>query len=328
MTEDITGCAYWLHRGRKTGHTQGRGARKGGNNAEWTIESADGNQELAEPHFTEDWVRPEETDYARLVALQAYMLNASSSTAPHHRDSCYVVATDSHLAKNANTVTMPAKTYAIGTSPREVVEDCATTAGKDYGVVRHHAPSADVTDWSLHDAALTCDGDDAELIACTRRPAECATRPIDTSGSTPRRGRCTGADEQRPTGCWRTACDWMGPRQLQHAWYRRPIGSGAPGSRSRRAWSRRPTGIVSGTFAWPSPSLHRRAPAARCGSSGTVGASSSTVWRDRLARHGSPVSTATVRPGPAAPLLIAVVIGTGRARHHDACRRPECEGHA
>jgi hypothetical protein len=144
LVEDVTGCERWIHRGRINSGVFGKGARPGGNNAELENTSFDGNMELRGQAFTEDWVRPAETDYERLVALQAYILNGPDSTSPvpggdthGSRASCRVVVDDSHLCKNAHTVTMPAATYPIGTQPVDVVSDCATTAGKDYGVVIH-----------------------------------------------------------------------------------------------------------------------------------------------------------------------------------------------
>jgi hypothetical protein len=147
LIEDVTGCERWIHRGRINSGVFGMGARPGGNNAELENTSFDGNMELRGQAFTEDWVRPAETDYERLVALQAYILNGPDSTSPvpagdthGSRASCRVVVDDSHLCKNANTVTMPAATYPIGTQPIDVVSDCATTAGKDFSVVIHDGP--------------------------------------------------------------------------------------------------------------------------------------------------------------------------------------------
>ena len=147
-TDDASTCEHWIFRGRKTGHSAGRGVRKGGNNAEWSINIDDGNIELTGQPFTEDWVRPAEMGYDRLVALQAYTLNGTSSTAPHPRATCDITVLDSHLAPDANGVILPAKTYPIGTEPREVVEDCATTEGKDYGVVIHSTTTASALDAS------------------------------------------------------------------------------------------------------------------------------------------------------------------------------------
>lgn len=135
--DDATGCLRWIHRGRINSALVGRGARPYASSLDHEETSFDGNMELRGQPFTEDWVRPQETDYARLVALQAYILNGTSSTAPHTRGSCRVVALDSHLCKNAHTVTMPATTYPKESQPFDVVQDCATTAGKDFGVVIH-----------------------------------------------------------------------------------------------------------------------------------------------------------------------------------------------
>ena len=138
MIEDVTGCPYWLHRGRRSDWNARRGARKAGNSTDIGLTSADCNVELRNPHFTEDWVRPEETDYARVVALQGYQFNGTDSTAPHHRDSCRITVHTSHRAPNTNTVLMPAKTYEIGSTAEDVIRDCAETAGKTYSVTIHH----------------------------------------------------------------------------------------------------------------------------------------------------------------------------------------------
>lgn len=138
LTEDASGCAIWVHRGRRSSIDLGRGIRKGGAENEWQLTTDDANMEIKNPHFTESWVRPEETDYARLVALQGYMLNGSSSTAPHHRDSCLITVNTEHRTPNTNTVTMPAKTYEVGATAQDVIQDCAEMAGKSYGVTIHH----------------------------------------------------------------------------------------------------------------------------------------------------------------------------------------------
>jgi predicted GH43/DUF377 family glycosyl hydrolase len=150
-TEDASGCPNWLAVGRIAGSDGGRGIQKAADAVEFTTNVMDANMELQGQAFTEDWVRPEETDYERIVALQAYTLNAWDSTAPKFRGTCDVTVLDTHLAPNANTVTMPAKTYPAGTQPREVIEDCATTAGKIFAVVIHEGPkpgTGDTMAWS------------------------------------------------------------------------------------------------------------------------------------------------------------------------------------
>jgi len=137
-TEDGPGYEAWLFRGRVANVEGGRGVAKVEDEVEWHVTADDGNIDLRGQAFTTSWVRPEETDIQRLVALQLYTLNGSSSTATHHRDTCEIIVNTSHLAPNTNTVTMPAKKYLPGTQPMEVVQDCAQTAGKTFGVVIHH----------------------------------------------------------------------------------------------------------------------------------------------------------------------------------------------
>ena len=138
MVEDSQTPDIWLSRGRVATDEGGRGLVKADGELEWTVTVEDGNIELRGQGFTENFVRPEETDIQRLVALQAFTLNGTSSTALRHRDTCNVTINTSHLAPNTNTVTMPAKKYLFGTQPLDVVRDCAETAGKQYGVVIHH----------------------------------------------------------------------------------------------------------------------------------------------------------------------------------------------
>jgi hypothetical protein len=137
-TEDAPGAEVWLARHRIAAADGGRGIVVVDNEVDFDVTTEDGNVELRGQAFTDSWVRPAETDVARLVALQAYTLNGASSTADHFRETCNVTVNTSHLTPNTNTVSMPAKKYPPGTQPEEVVRDCADTAGKTYGVVIHH----------------------------------------------------------------------------------------------------------------------------------------------------------------------------------------------
>lgn len=143
-TEDASGDELWLSRGRISAYEIGRGDSKGDDNVEWSFTVDDANVDLRGLAFTEDWVRPTETEVARLLALQAYTLNGTSSTRPtsggviSYRPSTTITVSTSHLMPNTATVTMPAKTYPANTQPMDVVNDCNTTAGKVYGVVIHH----------------------------------------------------------------------------------------------------------------------------------------------------------------------------------------------
>lgn len=137
-TEDAPGSEIWLSRGRIASADGGRGDVLIDDEVEFEVVVDDGNVDLRGQAFTAAWVRPEETDYARLVALQAYTLNGASSTATWHRDTCDVTISSTHLAPNTGTVTMPAKKYLPGTQPADVIRDCAEMAAKFYGVVIHH----------------------------------------------------------------------------------------------------------------------------------------------------------------------------------------------
>lgn len=164
-TEDAPGCEYWLAQGRMSSTDVGRGVQVSDDNLEVVTTVDDCNMDMRGLSFTEDWVRPEETDTDRLYALQAYTLNGVSSTRPNadgsitYRPSTIVVVADSHLCPDTNTVTMPAKTYPAGTEPAEVVDDCSSTAGKIYGVVIHHGPapgdSGVIAHWTFDDPTLS-----------------------------------------------------------------------------------------------------------------------------------------------------------------------------
>ncbi len=148
-TEDASGDELWLAQGRISGYTVGRpDYQPGDQNVEWSITVDDANRDLDGLAFTEAWVRPEETGTARLYALQAYTLNGTSSTRPTsggditYRPSTTITISSTHLAPDTETTLLPAKTYPADTEPRSVVDDCATTEGKVYGVVLHHVGGA------------------------------------------------------------------------------------------------------------------------------------------------------------------------------------------
>lgn len=138
-TEDDPGSEIWLSRGRIAGSDSGRGGViVVDDEKEHEVVVDDCNVDLRGQAFTSSWVRPAETDYQRLVALQAYTLNGASSTATYHRDTCDITISSTHLAPNTATVNMPAKKYLPGTQPADVIRDCAEMAAKFYGVVIHH----------------------------------------------------------------------------------------------------------------------------------------------------------------------------------------------
>lgn len=71
------------------------------------------------------WVRPSETDVARVHALHAAFLNGSPRATTVLDDTTYV--------PNTHTVTMPAKQYN-SSDPFEVMRECADSAGKEFFV--------------------------------------------------------------------------------------------------------------------------------------------------------------------------------------------------
>lgn len=137
-TEDASGDELWLAQGRTSGEEEGRGIPLAEDIVEHVVTVDDANVDTRGLAFTEDWVRPAETGTDRLYALDAYILSAGSSTSPTLRYSTDITISDAHLAPDTNTVTMPAKTYPAGTQPSEVINDCAETEGKVWGVVIHH----------------------------------------------------------------------------------------------------------------------------------------------------------------------------------------------
>jgi hypothetical protein len=98
-----------------------RGRQKADRAREVIVEAADRNEELTDI-IVDDWVRPEETDVERILALITDYLSgtprATTNIAP-----TYVSA--------ENPVTMPAKTYD-GTDPKGVFDECATMANKNF----------------------------------------------------------------------------------------------------------------------------------------------------------------------------------------------------
>jgi hypothetical protein len=160
-TEDASGDELWLARSRIAQSESGRrGPFIGGDEVEWLVTANDNNIDLRGQAFTEVWERPEETDIDRILALNAYCLDAENSTAPHFRYSCKIRIDRTHLLNDDVEYSMPAKVYPPGTQPQEVLQDCADSAGKLYGVVIHH------TDSSSHDCLLYVNELDNSTFRC------------------------------------------------------------------------------------------------------------------------------------------------------------------
>lgn len=152
-TEDASGDELWLARSRIAPLESGRRSTAQGpkDEVEWEVTVNDNNMDLRGQPFTVNVHRPAETDIERVMWVHDYMLNGSSSTAPHSRTSCNItVDTDDngHLVSTAFDRNMPARDYPAGTQPQDVIAECAERSGKTYAVVIHH------TGGSSHDCLL------------------------------------------------------------------------------------------------------------------------------------------------------------------------------
>ncbi|HET7664695.1 MAG TPA: hypothetical protein VFK56_01135, partial [Mycobacterium sp.] len=139
LTEDASGTEYTLFHGRISPKSVSRNEDLPFGNAIQHTITVDAPGDIRLLQLTEDWERSAETDYARLVALQAYTLNGASSTATHYSNTTTITVSSTHLAPNTNTVSMPAKTYPAGTPIRDIIQDCADSAGKIWAEVMHHS---------------------------------------------------------------------------------------------------------------------------------------------------------------------------------------------
>lgn len=122
-TEDATTPDTVLARGFVTSKGLSRGTRPHGAGLQRRVAVDDVNKHLRGIRV-HGWVRPSETDVARVTALRTAFLAGSPRTVTN------LAAT--YLAAG-NTVTMPAKTYDA-TDPHGVLSDCASAAGKTFFV--------------------------------------------------------------------------------------------------------------------------------------------------------------------------------------------------
>jgi hypothetical protein len=166
----------FLYRGRWIGRTWERGVQKAYQAREVTAEAEDVNVELR-GLIVDGWVRPVETDRARVLALREDYLDGS-------------VRPGSNLAttyvSSSNTVTLPAKTYER-TDPLGVLQDVAFQTHKQFFVTI--------------DKELFYDGWDSGAYACPFRitddEAELRTSPTTTLGIVPDSGPLFAINGQR-----------------------------------------------------------------------------------------------------------------------------------
>jgi hypothetical protein len=140
-TEDASGDELWLARNRVAPLQSGRrGVYIAANEIEWEVETVDCNIDLTGNPFPTGWSRPAETDIERLIALQAFCLNGTSSTMALKRSTTTItVDTDGngHLLNDTTTRNLKAHIYPAGTFARDVIADIAERSGKTYGVTYH-----------------------------------------------------------------------------------------------------------------------------------------------------------------------------------------------
>lgn len=131
-TEDASGATKHLYRGRLIRKALSRGGFVADDSRQYLLDVSDSNWDLHRLRVHQ-WVRPEETGRARVVALGAYILNGSSSTVTNARKRPSTVIDVTTYVPNTNTITMPARTYDA-TDPWSVIDDCARAEGKRFFV--------------------------------------------------------------------------------------------------------------------------------------------------------------------------------------------------
>jgi hypothetical protein len=166
----------FLYRGRWIGRTWERGVQKAYQAREVTAEAEDVNVELR-GLIVDGWVRPAETDRARVLALREDYLDGSVR-AGTNLSTTYV--------SSSNTFLLPAKTYER-TDPLGVLQDVAFQTHKQFFVTI--------------DKELFYDGWDSGAYACPFRisddPAELKASPTTTLGIVPDSGPLFAINGQR-----------------------------------------------------------------------------------------------------------------------------------
>lgn len=132
VTDDAPGWECVLAYGRIARKDVGRGDKDYGDARQFRVTVNDANFDLTDLDLAAPWVRGSESGRARVLAALSAFANGSPRLTT-------VLAT--HLVAAGGEVTMPAKTYAAGSTLIEIFNDCATVEGKIYAVVIHHVAS-------------------------------------------------------------------------------------------------------------------------------------------------------------------------------------------
>ena len=147
LTEDASGTAVYLGRGRITTFESHRGDDDSvfGTEIQLTFEGEDANSELSGIDV-DAWDRPAETDYERVTALGTAYLNGSPRASTNLDTTTYV--------PNTNTVDLPAKVY-YDADPQSVMEDIAGQSdNKIFFVTSDHELYYDQQDSATYAAGL------------------------------------------------------------------------------------------------------------------------------------------------------------------------------
>lgn len=160
LTEDASGDELIIAWNRlASGDVARRGLYVAGDEIEHNPTLMDCNLDVRGIPFAPGWVRPAETDWDRLEALQLAKLNGSSSTSPLFRETTDITVdrvSNGHLVKADPETDLEAKKYPKGTDVAEIIEDIAEQSGKLWGIVLHHDGG------STHKCLLYIDQDDLE----------------------------------------------------------------------------------------------------------------------------------------------------------------------
>ena len=163
---------YRLFRGRINTKDSGRGKRRGRRVRKITVITGDYNTDLR-GIVVNNWVRPAESNIARVQALAAAYLNGSPRATTVLNATTYVSA--------SNALTIPAKTYT-GMTPADVLADIAQTAGKTFFVTVDGEIFYDGSESTAYASSLRISDDPADANATTYNPIWDAGNAVSENG--------------------------------------------------------------------------------------------------------------------------------------------------
>lgn len=150
-----------LFRGRVAAQEHFRGRQKAGRAAEWSVTLEDQNSHLR-GMVVDGWIRPAETDAARMQALVAGYLSGNYRTTTNLNGSNYIVT-------GSNTIALPAKTYT-GVTPSDIAQELAGNADKEVFVTIDNELAYFGHDYTGYASLLRISDDIADANATTYAP--------------------------------------------------------------------------------------------------------------------------------------------------------------